>query len=264
MSEGPDSTDPYERLLERMTRVAADDDRIVGLLLYGSRAAGTSDAYSDLDLGVITTDAAAEDIIGERESIIRKVGGPLFLEDFGNSSTTSVILADGAAFEFIVRPIGRLADDGPHRIILDKDGQLAEALARKAIPGVEAASAEDVRRQIHYFWHEVEHVVTALGRQQLTWAHGGLEEMRAICLRLARLSAGVPPEDEEPYWKVDGTLDEAFLTRLRATVVPTEPGRMREAASELMVLCRELAHEVAGARGIPYPEELDRLISSRL
>jgi predicted nucleotidyltransferase len=258
--------DLYQRLLERMTDVVANDDRIVGLLLYGSRAAGKADAYSDMDLGVVTTDAAAEEVIRERATFIRQVGEPLFLEDFGNASIANVILADGVAFEFIVRPIGTLVDDGPHRIVLDKDGQLTVALARKAAPEAAAAvvSGEDVRRQIHYFWHEVEHVVTALGRRHLTWAHGGLEEMRAICLRLARISAGVPPEDEEPHWKVDGTLDEAFLARLRDTIVPAEPRLMAKAAGELLEIYRSLARPLAERYGLDYPERLDALISARL
>ncbi|HEX6475066.1 MAG TPA: aminoglycoside 6-adenylyltransferase, partial [Candidatus Limnocylindria bacterium] len=208
------AADPYEQLLERMTTVAADDPRIVGLVLYGSRAAGTADAYSDMDVGVISTDAAVEEVIRDRAALIGRVGEPLFLEDFGEPANAHVILADGVAFEFIVRAIGKVVDDGPHRIVLDKNGHLAVALARKAEPDVVASSDEEVRKLIHYFWHEVEHVVTALGRQQLTWAHGGLEEMRGICLRLGRINAGAEPEDEEPYWKVDGALDEAFLVRL--------------------------------------------------
>ena len=258
------SADPYDQLIDRMRRVAADDDRIVGLLLYGSRASERADAYSDLDLGVVTTDAAAEEVIRDRATIIGRLGEALFLEDFGNRSTTSVILADGAGFEFIVRPISKLVDDGPYRILLDKNGQLAAALATKAESEDARASDEDVRQQIHYFWHEVEHVVTALGRRQLTWAHGGLEEMRAICLRLARVAEGVPPEDDEPYWKVDGMLDGEFLARLRSTIVPAELPAMRGAAIELVEIYRSLARPVAEGRGLEYPEALDALISVRL
>lgn len=255
---------PYVRLLERLTAAAAADDRILGLLLYGSRASGTADGYSDMDVGVITTNAGAEEVIRNRVTLIGQVGEPLFLEDFGEPANAHVILADGAAFEFIVRPIGELVDDGPHRIVLDKDGQLAAALARKASPEVAAASDEDVRQQIHYFWHEVEHVATALSRQQLTWAHGSLEEMRGICLRLARAGEGVEPEDEEPYWKVDTALDRGFLARLRATIVPTEPEAMRAAAGELVELYRSVARPLAERRGIPYPERLDSVVSGRL
>jgi predicted nucleotidyltransferase len=257
----PGLEDPYAQLLERLTRLAADDDRIVGLVLYGSRASGTADAHSDMDLGVITTDAAAQEVIRDRTTLIVQVGEPLFLEDFGEPANAHVILADGTAFEFIVRPIGELVDDGPHRIVLDKDGQLAAALARKAKPETEVASDEDVRRQIIYFWHEVEHVATALGRHQLTWAHGGLEEMRAICLRLARTNAGVEPEDEEPYWKVDGALDEAWLARLRATIVPADEEAMRAAAGHLIEIYRSLARPLAERRGLAYPERLDALVS---
>jgi predicted nucleotidyltransferase len=260
------SGDAAERLLERMIAATGDDDRILGLLLFGSRASGKADAYSDVDIGVVTTDAAADEVIRGRATFIRQIGEPLFLEDFGDPANAHVILADGVAFEFIVRPIGKLSDDGrPYRILLDKDGQVAEALTRRAARAtVPPATDEDVRRLIHYFWHEVEHVAAALGRRQLLWAHGGLEQMRAICLSLARAAAGCPPEDEEPYWKLDGTLDEAFLEQLRATIVPAEQQAMERAAGELLEIYRSLARPLAQRRGIPYPEQLDELISPGL
>jgi predicted nucleotidyltransferase len=254
----------YDGLLEHMQALAAADQRVLGLLLYGSRVTGKADAFSDLDLGVITTDAGARELVRERAALLAQVGEVLFLEDFGDPTHTHAILADGAAFEFIVRPIGELVDDGPHQIVLDKDGQVAAALARKVAREPEVFSAEGVRRQIQYFWHEVEHLVTALGRRDLLWAHGGLEEMRGICLRLARAAAGVDAEDEEPYWKVDTALDAELLERLRATIVPAETAPMRRAAGELLEIYRSLAHPLAERNGIAYPERLDALLSARL
>ncbi|HET6820589.1 MAG TPA: aminoglycoside 6-adenylyltransferase [Candidatus Limnocylindria bacterium] len=258
------SGDPYDRLLERLTEAVQDDPRIEGLLLYGSRARGEADAWSDMDVGVVTTDSTADEVVRDRATLIRQVGEPLFLEDFGNPANVHVILADGVAFELIVRPVGELVDDGPHRLVLDKHGQLAAALSRKATKAAHAASDEDVRQLIHYFWHEVEHVVTALGRGQLLWAHGGLEAMRGICLRLARLSAGLPPEDDEPYWKVDRALDAALLERLRVTVRPAELPAMSHAAGELLDIYRSLARPLAERHGLVYPERLDALVSARL
>jgi lincosamide nucleotidyltransferase len=258
------SGDLYDRLLERLTEAVQDDPRIEGLLLYGSRARGEADAWSDMDVGVVTADSAADEVVRDRATLIRQVGEPLFLEDFGNPANVHVILADGVAFELIVRPVGELVEDGPHRLVLDKHGQLAAALSRKAAKGPRAAADEAVHQLIHYFWHEVEHVVTALGRGQLLWAHGGLEAMRGICLRLARLSAGLPPEDDEPYWKVDGGLDPTLRERLLQTIVPAELPAMSQAAGELLEIYRSLARPLAERHALAYPERLDALVSARL
>jgi lincosamide nucleotidyltransferase len=257
------SGDPYDRLLERLTEAVQDDPRIEGLLLYGSRARGEADAWSDMDVGVVTADSAADEVVRHLATLIGQVGEPLFLEDFGNPANVHVILADGAAFELIVRPVGGLVDDGPHRLVLDKHGQLGAAISRKATKGPHAAAEEDVRRLIHYFWHEVEHVVTALGRGQLLWAHGGLEAMRGICLRLARLSAGLPPEDE-PYWKVDRALDPTLRAQLLVTIVPAELPAMSQAAGQLLEIYRSLARPLAERHALAYPERLDALVSARL
>ncbi|HET7520339.1 MAG TPA: aminoglycoside 6-adenylyltransferase [Candidatus Limnocylindria bacterium] len=255
---------PADAPIDRMAAACRSDGRILGLLLYGSRAAGTSDAHSDIDFGVVVADAALADVVADRDSLVRAVGEALFLEDFGNPSNIHVILADGAAFELIVRPIGELVDDGPHRILLDTDGSLARALTVQRAREPQVASAEDVRKQILYFWHEVEHVATAIGREQLLWAHGGLEEMRAICLRLARAAAGADAEDDEPYWKVDGLLYQGLRERLLTTIVPAQSADMRRAAGELLAVYRSLARPLAEQHGLPYPQRLDDLVSARL
>ena len=46
---------------------------------------------------------------------------------------------------------------------------------------------ETLRQQIYWFWHELSHFITAIGRGQLWWAYGQLEAMRVMCLNLARL-----------------------------------------------------------------------------
>ena len=48
----------YRPLLDRLVAVAAADDRILAVLLYGSHARGEADAYSDIDVGLVATDSA--------------------------------------------------------------------------------------------------------------------------------------------------------------------------------------------------------------
>ena len=254
----------YQPLIDRLRAVCEEDDRIAALLLYGSRVDGKQDVHSDLDLGLVTTDAALDDVLRTADQLVRRVGEPLFLEDFGDPTVAYAILADGASFELVIVSASELSLERPYRVILDKAGVEQAALARGPREADAAASVEEVRQLIHWFWHDVEHVATALGRGQLLWAHGGLEELRGVVLKLARIAADAPREDEEPYWKVDRELDEPTVAALRDTIVPVDPAAMAEAATALIELYRTLAQPLGAQFGIAYPAELDALISAHV
>jgi hypothetical protein len=54
------------------------------------------------------------------------------------------------------------------------------------------------------------------------------------------------------------------LAALEKTVSAREHGAMLRAAQAIVSLYRELAHSLAELHGIPYPTELDRIMSERL
>ena len=58
-----------------------------------------SDAYSDLDRYLITTDEAYEDFFARREAFMRLLGEPVFLEDFGIPDIVFFIFPDGTEGE---------------------------------------------------------------------------------------------------------------------------------------------------------------------
>ena len=69
----------YQMVLNRFVAACQSDERVVAAFLGGSYARGTADGYSDLDLGLITTDEAYEDFVAQREAFIRQLGEPVFL-----------------------------------------------------------------------------------------------------------------------------------------------------------------------------------------
>jgi predicted nucleotidyltransferase len=253
----------YRRLVERLVEAARADDRIQAVLVYGSHARGDADAFSDLDIGVVTADGAYDDLLTRREELLRSLGEPLLLEDFGNPVNLHAILADGAVLEFIIHRESDLVLELPHRVLLDKAGVVERARQRRPAPAEPAPSAEDIARRLRAFWHDVDHLITALGRGDTWWAYGQLDELRRGCLNLARLDAGLPLEDEA-YWKIDAALPAERLAALRGTVAPPEIRPMLTAASALLDLYRDLARSLAAKHGMPYPAELDRLMANRL
>ena len=116
-------------MIDRFVDACEADDRIVAAFLSGSNATGTADAYSDLDLGVITTDAAFADVIADQRALVSRLGEPLFLDHFGREWNVFFILADGTEGEIFFGREGALEeiDVGPFDPLVDKRGILAGA-----------------------------------------------------------------------------------------------------------------------------------------
>ena len=253
-----------ERVLARLVESCATDDRITALFLGGSRAREEDDEYSDIDLCVIVRDEDYDDVIAGRDALVRTLGEPLFLEDFGNGNMAFVILADGTELEcnyFAERDLDAIRS-GPHRVLLDKDGILAD----RAFPLPEtdrAVQVEALRDILFWFWHDVGHFTTAVGRGQLWWAAGQLEQLRAYCVNLVRIDLGSVAGDE-PYWKLDHEIATEPLDGLRSTFVPMERDTLLNAGGDILAFFRERAPRVAGAFGVTYPTELDRLVGGHL
>jgi predicted nucleotidyltransferase len=253
-------------LLDRVVALSADDRRISAVLVFGSHATGTDDEFSDVDIGLVMSDAVATveaDVVALREEIAAGLGRSLLAMDFGDPANLHLIFADGVAAELILLRADELDLSRPHRVLLDKGDVVRRA---EGPHGHEPArpDGQAVQELLLVFWHDLEHVIAALGRGQLLWAHGGLEEMRGVCVLLARLTAGAEFDAEDPYWKADAALGADLAARLRSTVVPAEAGPLRETAQRLVELYRDLASGVAAAYGFAYPSEVDALLAPRL
>ncbi len=203
-------------------------------------------------------------MIADRESFVRNLGEPLFLEDFGNENMAFVILADGTELEFNFFRVRDLHEirSGPHRVLLDTDGILA-GLEFPLPDGDPAARGESLREVLFWFWHDLGHFTTAIGRGQLWWAAGQLEQLRAYCVNLARIDQGGESQDEA-YWKLDEGIATDPLEPLRSTFVAMDRDAMLHAAAKILAFFRERAPRVAEANGLTYPTELDRLIGGHL
>jgi predicted nucleotidyltransferase len=252
----------HDDVIARVVASCSADDRITAAFLGGSVARGDADEYSDIDLCVIVADDAYTDVLAGREALVRKLGEPLFVEDFGD--TVFVILADGTELELNFFREGDLGSirSGPHRVLLDRDGILADATFPLPSPD-HTAQVEQLRRILFWFWHDLGHLITAIGRGRLWWAAGQLEQLRGYCVNLSRIAQDVEPNDE-PYWKLDDEISTEPLEALRSTFCEIERDALLRAARDLVTFFRERAPLVAGKHGLVYPAALDTLISGHL
>jgi hypothetical protein len=71
--QAPPSTAAQQDLIARAHAVAAADSRIVAAWLGGSFAAGTADAYSDIDLNCAITDESADWFTAHWDELARQI-----------------------------------------------------------------------------------------------------------------------------------------------------------------------------------------------
>src|SRR5688572_14446913 len=234
----------HQNILNRFVEACQADQRVVAAFLIGSNAKGEADEYSDLDLYVVTTDEGFDDFAATRETFARSLGEPLFLEDFGSSNIVFLMFADGSDVE-----IYYTSESGsggffyaPYKALLDK-----KDITARLTPGEtkvdQAKQTEKLRRLIHWFWHDFAHFVTALGRNQLWWAHGQLEVLRAMCVGLARLKNNFadPEVEEEVYFKIENAMSVELLSRLKDTFCPMEKEAMLESGFVILDYYRQVA-----------------------
>src|SRR6266566_3862344 len=254
-------------IMNRFVAAGLADERVVAAFLGGSYARGTPDAYSDLDLYLITTDEAFNDFLAGSQAFIQLLGKPVFLEDFKGDWVEFVffIFSDGTEGELGLGCESHFQHihGGPYRVLLDKK----HILAGVVFPSYEPAQAkqiETLRRLINWFWHDLlHHFMTPMARGQLWSAYGALEELRLTCVNMARLRQNFSAE-AEGYEKVEQALPIKQLAPLQATFCPMERGAMLQAALAIVRFYQELAPSLAQTYGIPYPTDLARIMSGRL
>jgi predicted nucleotidyltransferase len=251
-------------VIARFVDACVADDRIVAAFLSGSHVTGNADEYSDLDLGVITTDAAFADVLADRRAFVSRLGDPLFLDHFGREWNVFFILADGTEGEIFFGRAGSLEeiDVGPFEALVDERGILVGAAFPYSPPDPDE-QREQLRQVVNWFWHELSHLIAAMGRGDLWWAYGQLEAMRGHCVNLMRIQHGAGAQDE-PYEKVAKAIPLSELASLQATFCPMEHRAMLDAAGLIVRFFREHAPHVAEANDAAYPSALAELMSDRL
>lgn len=257
----------HQKMLDCFLLACQADDRISAAFLIGSNAKGKADEHSDLDLCIAVTDEAYEDFVATRDAFVRRLGEPAFAEDFGNPNILFLIFPDGSEVEINYARATDIAGifDSQYKVLIDKIN-LAEHLALRPREFDQARQTEKLRQLIQWFWHDFSHFTTALARNQLWWAQGQLDILRAICVGLARLTNDFsdPDVNEEVYFKIENAMPVEQLSSIQNTFVPMERSAMLQAAFAILDFYRDLATALAGAHGIAYPEALEQVMVERL
>lgn len=257
----------HQIIMDRFMEACQTDPRVSAALHVGSYVKGLADAHSDLDLYLITTDDAYDNFSSERSAFIRKLGEPLFIEDFDLSDIVFLIFPDGSEVEISFRRENQLSQilSEPYKVLLDKKDIMSSVSPREREFN-QQEQTEKLRRLIYWFWHDLSHFTTAVARGQLWWAHGQLGALRLYCINLTRLRNDFSDQEvgEEGYFKIENAIPVEQLFPLRDTYCPMEETAMLESAEIIVRFFQNIATGLARTHGIVYPERLDKVMLERL
>jgi len=257
----------HQALVDRFVGACQADKRIVAAFLVGSYASGAADEYSDLDLFIVITDEDFDDFYSNRTAFMHLLGDPVFLEDFGNPNIVFYTFADGSEGELGLYSESQLESmlTGPFIVLLERKKNLADTVYRGNVSDP-LEQTEKLRRLIYWFWHELSHFITAMGRGQLWWAQGQLESMRGYCVNLARLRNNFSDTDagDEPYFKIEMVMPVEQLAPLKVTFGPMDKDKLLQSVQEIVKFYQELAIPLAQDYGIRYPDVLEGVMLNRL
>jgi len=257
----------HQRLVDHFTALCQTDARILAAFLGGSHARGQADDHSDLDLYLILTDDRFENFAAECAAFLQQMGELVFFENFGLPNLAFYIFADGvegelgwaraSAFTHLHR--------GAYQVLVDKPPLLTGVVFEGQAVDLEERT-EQLRRELMYFWHDFSHLLTALGRDQVWWAHGQLEVVRQICVKLARLGHNFADPDfsDEGYFKVERAIAAKYLAPLATSFCPLDREAIRQAAWVVVRYYQSLAPELARRHGLEYPKRLEEVMVARL
>jgi predicted nucleotidyltransferase len=259
---------PHHQIyLDRFVEACRSDERVTAALMVGSYVKGRDDDHSDLDLYLFTTEDGYDEFASKRESFTRLLGEPSFMEDFGIAGIVFLIFPDGAEIEISYareRDIPHVLSE-PYQVLVDKKNIIASILPLERQVDTDKQE-EKLRRSIFWFWHELSHFITAMGRGHLWWAQGQLGALRTLCMNLARLQNDFSDTDagDEGFFKIDNVLSDGQLSALKESFCPLERDAMLQAGFVILQFYKDRARPLAQAHGIEYPQALEDAMTERL
>lgn len=277
----PDPDSAYREIIDRFERWAEGDDRIRGAMIVGSRARTDrpADAWSDLDLVIVATDA---DELLDDTAWLRHLGEPVitFIEQtaVGSQRERRVLYEGGIDVDFpiipaemlsqlVARPpgdplvmtVGGLMNRG-HRILLDRDGVLARIAekARDAPPlAPEPVNQHTLDETLNDFWYHCVWTAKKLRREELFVAHECLDQaLRYRLLRLLRWHGG-----EAVSWHgmrfMEAWIDPDIATRYAQTWATHDRDDVVRAIHAAMDLATWLGERIASEHNLVFDSRAD-------
>jgi predicted nucleotidyltransferase len=200
-------------LLRAIVEQYADDERVLAVCVFGSLGRGTWDAYSDLDLDVVTVDGLTLDALDEVQRLCERIDREIaVLLPYGEDAA-DVVLASLMELSIRYHPLGATKANVVNslRVLGGRLDHATIAAAGLANQVTYQPSVADVLGAC------VRHAVTTdakLHRRAFWLAYLVLHELREEAFRLFAMTHG----GSRPYHAVDASADATLQVRFGATL----------------------------------------------
>ncbi|QIP83137.1 nucleotidyltransferase domain-containing protein [Streptomyces sp. Tu 2975] len=259
--------------IARLREIARSDQRLEGVLLYGSWTLGEADAHSDIEAYLYVVDEHLDDFDGR--AFLEQLA-PLKLAYTNMYGILAVVFDDLMRGEFHLTPAGTGISEVPTwegmvhlprpeaAVLLDRTGRLTRAARRLAAfrPPEPADTAQQLIDELTNWTLMLAHV---LARGEVARAHALLHSVVAPQqLQLCRLLRDSTTHWLTPSRALEGDLPAADRARYTAGTAAAREEEVRTAARNGWRWSRDLTAEAAERWTVRVPSGLHEEISGLL
>lgn len=250
------------KLIENIVTVLKGDTRIRAAWLAGSRARGTDDRYSDLDVWVVTASEDRRSLLADWPLLAEQIGPTVLCQRVGLLPLFSHVTPEWQRYDMIFGT----TDDVPRRsrtsvrLLFDRDG-LDALLAEPG--GAQRPDPAKVHTTTTEFLRVLGLLPVVIGREEYVVAASGAGLLRTLLIQLMVEDTEV--EDRGGALKLRGLLPPE---RLEALTGLPPIAATRESAIEAHLACARLflpyARELSERTGVAWPADLEAAARSHL
>jgi hypothetical protein len=249
-------------LVENIVAVLEGEDRVRAAWLAGSRARGTSDRYSDLDIWAVTAPEDHRSLLADWPELAKQVGPAVLCQQVGPLPVYTHITPGWERYDIAFGTTGDVSRRSRTsvRLLFDRDG-LDALLAGPA--GPQRPDPAKIQATTTEFLRVLGLLPVVIGREEYVVAASGAGLLRTLLIQL--MIEDTEAEDRGGALKLKGLLPPGRLEAL-ASLPPI--AATRESAIEAHLACARLflplARELSRRTGAPWPAGLETAARSYL
>jgi hypothetical protein len=268
---GPLEHGPHASLIHDMARKCSADGSVQAIWVGGSLAAGSGDAYSDVDFRIAVEPGQLDRWTSpdwDRYLPIRPSGG--LLMRFGEQALLHrLVLQDGTIVDFYVQDTTKENPEPKLFILACRSAEFREMLEGFASPAavlVREIDGEVVRQFFVDYWITTHKQMKALGRKYDHFPFVGLYLERMALLRAWYMQAVGKDIDSRVTLHMLGTLHkglEGRLTSEQHNILGLPSRTPEETVTVIDAIRAEMAHAgrwLADRHNFAYPHELEDVV----
>lgn len=258
----------HRTILEQALACYVPDDRVAGVMLYGSLAIGQGDEFSDIDLNILAVPKHRTELLTQAPETMRTFGDTLFVFRADHLSPTQVVAHYAnhvkLDLDFVLsEELGFYAERRRHRVFKDSTGELAKVIERSAaLSDHYEVTSDQLIELSQRFWPWCYYAAAKATRGELWEARAGLEFIRAWTLtRLAAWLDSMPPMG---YRRIEHRVSPQWLAGWQRTLAAPQLEVILNGLGSLIELFLNLRQPLADRLSLAFDRAAETAMCRRL